>query len=110
MLWTVTVCSEKSSVRGTSVAVFFYIAPTCRSLQPRDIVAQIYRISWCPVRRLLEKPFLGILMSHVQANLRTSGSEFAGNIASLDVGLLAVSCSASCDTATTGGARASKAV
>ena len=49
-------------------------------------------------------------MSHIQANLRTLGSDFAGNIASTDAGLLDVLCLVSCDTTTEGGARASKAV
>ena len=51
-------------------------------------------------------PFLDILMSHVQANLRTLGSDFAGNTASTDFALLDDSWLVSCDTAAEGDARA----
>ena len=56
------------------------------------------------------KPFSGTLMSHVQANLRTLGSDFAGNIAITDVEILDVICSVSCNITTQGGAPASKAL
>ena len=49
-------------------------------------------------------------MSHVQANLRTLGSDFAGNIAITDVEILNVTCSVNCNITTQGGARASKAL
>ena len=110
MLWTLTGCWAESKVRCTSVAVLYYLhsglLQPAHSSHPR-LTVQYHMVS---SPQMSCKPFLGILMSHVQANLRTLGSEFAGIVGSTDVCLLDVLSSVNCDTTTKGGARASKAV